>query len=258
MDKKTFLNMFQEYDKNYISSIFEDIELCKSIDVPICTKEFVTPDIYYKLKAEENKLGVTVLGSGAFEECERRVLCFSTDPRGKHFYDYKILKIINKSKFKVLSHKDYLGSLMALGLKRELFGDLVVNDSKCYLPVSSSVAEYILSNFNTVGKCPCEVVMINIEEEKIPAIDFEERFIIATSLRLDNIVASLCNISRSKAIELIDGGIVLLNYLCCSKKDKLIKEEDTITIRKYGKFKLKQVLGETAKGRLKLSFSKYR
>lgn len=89
MDKKTFLNMFQEYDKNYISSIFEDIELCKNIDVPICTKEFVTPDIYYKLKVEENKLGVTVLGSGSFEECERRYYASQQIPKGNTFMTIK-------------------------------------------------------------------------------------------------------------------------------------------------------------------------
>lgn len=257
MDKKTFLDMFREYDKNYISSLYEDIELCRNIDVPICTKEFVTPDIYYKLKEEESRLGVTVLGSGAFEECERRILCFSTTPEEAHFYEYQILKIVNKSKFKNLTHKDYLGSLMSLGIKRELFGDLVVSEAACYFPVSNTVADYIISNLSTVGSCPCEIQQVNLEEESIPNVNFEDKTVIVTSLRLDNVVSSICNISRSRALELIEGGMVLINYLSCNRKDKLVKVQDTITIRKYGKFKLRKELGETAKGRLKLSFGKY-
>ena len=257
MEKQEFLAMFNGYDKNYISSLYEDIKLCRNIECDIYTKEFVTPDIYYKLKKNEFKMGVTVSGYGVFEDCERRMICFSAGEYLDKYYEVDVIEIKNKSKFKVLSHKDYLGSIMALGIRRELFGDLVVDGDCCYLPASKLISKYILDNLITVGNSPCDLKIIDINKSNIPKINFEDKNIIVTSLRLDNMVSSICNISRSKSNVLIESGVVLINYLSCVKKEKLLDINDTITIRGYGKFKFVSIVGETGKGRIKVAIGKY-
>lgn len=257
MDKKTFLDMFKDYDRNYISSIYEDIQLCRNIEVPIYTKEFVTPDIYMNIKSNESRLGVFVHGTGVFEESERKILCFSTNTYETLDYDIHVIKIKNKSKFKELKHKDYLGSIMALGIKRNLFGDLIVHEDTCFVPMVSSVSEYVQDNLTTIGNCPCTIDKVDINNENIPKIEFEEKNIIVTSLRIDNIVPSICNISRTKGTELISNGSVLLNYLNCNRKDKLVEMKDTITIRGFGKYKVISIEGETSKGRIKLLIGRY-
>lgn len=258
MDKKAFLEMFKEQDKNYMSVLYEDIELCRNIGVPIYTKEFVTPDIFMKLKASENKLGVMVEGNGVFEECERRMIKFSTYQDSSVNFEFNVLLICNKSKFRNLTHRDYLGSVMALGIKRTLFGDLVVDGNRCFIPVASQVSNYIVENLNQIADCPCTVEILNDLEANIPKINFEERTIIATSLRIDNIIPGICNVSRAKGTELINGGAVLLNYQICDRKDKIVEINDTITIRGFGKFKVKTIIGETGKGRIKLLMGKYK
>lgn len=257
MDKKAFLDMFKNQDKNYISGLYEDIELCRNIEVPIYTKDFVTPDIYMKLKSSENKLGVMVQGNGVFDDCERKMVKFSTWKDSSEDYEFDVLIISNKSKFKELSHRDYLGAIMALGIKRNLFGDLVVEENKCFIPVASSVSNYILDNLNQIGNCPCTVEVFEKDKTQLPKINFNEKTIIATSLRVDNVVPGICNISRAKGTELINGGSVLLNYQICDRKDKIVEINDTITIRGFGKFKIKSSIGETGKGRIKLLVGKY-
>ncbi|MEG1256312.1 YlmH/Sll1252 family protein [Clostridium sp.] len=257
MDKRTFLETFKEHDKNYISSIYEDIYLCKTIGVPIYTKEFITPDIYVNLKKQGSRLGVTVHGNGVFDHSERKMLCFSTGVDIPSDYEVDIIKITNKSKFKNLSHKDFLGAIMSLGIKRSLFGDLVVKEDSCFVPIAKSVSPYIVGNLTTIGNCPCTIKEVDINSEIIPDINFEKKSIIATSLRLDNIIPSICNISRAKGTTLITSGAVLLNYLECDRKDKLIEINDTITIRGFGKYKLHTITGETGKGRIKLLIGKY-
>lgn len=257
MEKKTFLDIFKDHDKNYISSIYEDIELCKNIEISIYTKEFVTPDIYMNIKNNQSKLGVFVHGIGVFADCERKILCFSTNTYETLDYDIHVVKIKNKSKFKELKHKDYLGSIMALGVKRSLFGDLVVKGDACFVPMTRSVSQYVQDNLTTIGNCPCTIDRIDINSEDIPKIEFEEKIIMVTSLRLDNVVPSICNMSRAKGTDLISNGSVLLNYLKCNRKDKLIEMKDTITIRGFGKYKINSIEGETSKGRIKLLIGKY-
>ncbi|GAA0767475.1 YlmH/Sll1252 family protein [Clostridium subterminale] len=257
MDKKTFLDIFKDHDKNYISSIYEDIELCKNIEMPIYTKEFVTPDIYMNIKNNQGKLGVFVHGTGVFEDSERKMICFSINAYETLDYDIHVIKIKNKSKFKELKHKDYLGSIMALGVKRSLFGDLVVKGDACFVPMASSVSQYVQDNLTAIGSCPCSIDRVNINSEDIPKIEFEEKIIIVTSLRLDNVIPSICNMSRAKGTDLISNGSVLLNYLICNRKDKLIEMKDTITIRGFGKYKVNSIEGETSKGRIKLLIGKY-
>ena len=146
---------------------------------------------------------------------------------------------------------------MALGIKRNLFGDLVVEENKCFIPVASSVSNYILDNLSQIGNCPCTVEVFEKDKAQLPKINFDEKTIIATSLRVDNVVPGICNISRAKGTELINSGSVLLNYQICDRKDKIVEINDTITIRGFGKFKIKSSIGETGKGRIKLLVGKY-
>lgn len=257
MDKHEFINMFKEYDKNYIAALYEDIELCKKIDYDVYTKEFVTPDIYYKLKKNECRLGVNVSAEGYFQECERRVICFSIGESNNDYSEFHVVKISNKSRFRALMHRDYLGALMSLGVKRELFGDLVVDGDSCFLPVSMGIAQYISDNLTSVANCPCKVQLVDLDKEILPDIKFQDSIVLSSSLRLDNVVSGICNISRAKAVSLIDGGMVLVNYISCDRKDKLIEVNDTMTIRGYGKYKLRALAGETAKGRTRMQIGKY-
>ncbi len=257
MDKKAFLEMFRDQDKNYISSLYEDIELCRNIEVPIYTKEFVTPDIYMKLKASESKLGVRVNGNGVFEDCERRMIKFSVHIEESEDYEMNTIIITNKSKFKTLGHRDYLGSIMALGVKRNLFGDLVVEDNKCFVPIATSVYQYVVDNLTSIGNCPCSIKVMQRSVENLPKINFDERTIIVTSMRLDNVVPGICNLSRAKGTDFINSGAVLLNYQSCDRKDRVVEMNDTITIRGFGKFKVKSIIGETGKGRIKILIGKY-
>lgn len=257
MDKKNFLKHFDEYDSNYIANIYEDIKLCREIGISITTKEFITPDIYSKLSSLKNELGINIYSNGFFEDAERRILVFSTELDMDLFYHSTLLVIENKSKFKDLQHKDYLGSIMALGIKRNFIGDLIVKDSKCYVPVVDEISEYIIGNLDQVGRCPCTIRKFNGSNEELPSADFKELSIISTSFRLDSIVSSICNISRGKSSTMINSGQVLVNYIQCNEKNKEVKVMDTITIKGYGKYKVYSVTGETMKGRIKLVIRRY-
>jgi RNA-binding protein YlmH len=256
MEKNTFINSFIQWDKNYISNIYDNIMMCKITNNTTFTKEFVAPYIYNKLMLMENELGVKIFSYGVFEEAERKIIAFDLYEEPED-YPVDFIKISNKSKFKVLNHRDYLGTLMSFGLKREVFGDLLVVDDHCYVPVIKDITSYIISSLETIGNCPCEVEISNKDPKNIPQVKFDEKVIIITSLRLDNAVSGICNLSRNEVNALINNGSILINHLECVKRDKVIKPYDIITVRGYGKFKITEVLGETHKNRLKVAIKKY-
>jgi len=256
MDKNTFLNSFNQCEKNYISSLYDDMLLCEKINTVVFSKEFLIPYIYNKLIQLESALNVKILTYGVYEDCERKMVAFYTEDKPETF-PIDLLKITNKSKFKSLAHKDYLGSIMALGIKREMYGDFIVEDDHCYVPVVSEVTSYIMNNLTHLGNCPCKIDILDQDICNVPKLKFDTRTIIITSLRLDNVIPGICNITRGNGNTLISNGSVMINHIECMKKDKLIKPNDIVTIRGYGKYKVSDIVGETQKNRLKIAIKKY-
>lgn len=255
MDKKSFINAINFEDKNLLSNLFDKIKLAEKISKPVFTCEFYPPNVWRTVKDMSKNFSINIHVNGIFEDCERRMLCFSVEEPQE--YPIQLLRIENKSKFESLSHKDYLGAIMALGIKREKYGDLILVEDSCYAAVSEETSEYIIYNLDTIGRCPCKIEAIEYFNAQNITAKFENLVIHSTSMRVDCVISSLCNLSRSKAVDIIQGGKVLINYVDMHEKDKIIENGAVLTIRGYGKFKFIEELGSTQRGRLKLSMKKY-
>lgn len=255
IDKTVFLNLIECDDKNRLSSIYDKLLFAEKTNNTIHTEDFYPPNVWKALEKMSGNMDVDVYSNGVFKDAERRIISFSSDE--VWYYPIKLLKIINLSSFADLSHRDYLGGLMALGLKREKFGDLIIRDETCYLPVKEELSEYVMTNLKGVGSCPCKVEVVDIYDEIIPDFNFEEMSVIITSNRLDCIVSSLTRLSRTKAIEIIQNSKVLVDYVVVKDKDKNVEDEAIITIRGYGKFKYLGQSGVTGSGRKRVLFKKF-
>jgi RNA-binding protein YlmH len=256
MDKNMFLNSINHEDKNLISSIFNKMEIAMKTNKVVFTNDFLSPSIWNEISPICENYKIRSFAYGVFKDADRRMLAFSTLEEPKE-YPITLLTISNKSKFSKLEHKDYLGAIMSLGIKREKLGDLIIEDSKCYAPVCSDISSYIINNLSSIGNCPCAVSEHNYKLQELPERRFDTKIIISTSLRLDGMVAAICHISRSSSVQLIASGKILVNYSQCLKKDKIIKNDDTLTIRGYGKLRVKEIIGTTQKDRLKVEIKQY-
>lgn len=257
MNKKEFLNEFNYGDKEFLGSIYDKYILASKTNKNVFVNEFLTPRIWNKLYNICTNSQVNIAFWSSYEECERKLVMFYTE----YLYDQfpvNILKIKNKSnKFVTLTHRDYLGALMSLGIKREKLGDLVVRENVCYVPVLQDVSQYIIYNLDTIAKASCEVEIFSEEDIQFPNPIFKELNILTTSMRLDCIVSALTCESRSESCDIIQKGKVFLNYEEEIKKDRLVKENDILSIRRCGKFKIKNQYGSTQKDRLKIKVLKF-
>lgn len=255
MDKKTFLNKLQFINVSTASNIYEKILLAERTNSTIYTTEFQTPEVCKTLESLSCELGIRVSCYGFFEDAQRKIIAFSNEDIW--YYPIDLLKISTSNKFVKLAHKDYLGAVMALGIKREKLGDFILKNGECYLAVYNEITDYLKMNLTSVGKAACNVSILDLNSAEIPSYDFEKLNINISSLRIDCVVSAICNISRSKAEDYIKQGKVLVDYLEAIKKDRILKENCILTIKGHGKYKILEEVGLTGRGRVKIQVKKF-
>ena len=221
---------------------------------------FLTPAEQYELQhwASWYKTG-NLLFYGGFPGAERQAAFFLPDwfQEQDNPSEDVMACIRITAGFGTPGHRDYLGSILGLGIKREWIGDILISENTSYVLCLRPVHDTILSDFSHVSRfgVHCEEVPLQV----IPAQQRTVRKISFTvqSPRLDTIVGSVFGISRSHAARLITGGAVSLNYSECMKNDAVVKEGDVFSVRGYGKAKLLGSTGQSRKGRTFLEAERY-
>ena len=162
-----------------------------------------------------------------------------------------------KDKFTQMSHRDYLGSLMALGIKREMVGDIVVTEKGCHFFAVKSIAGYICENLKRTGRGSVNCSIIDIESLPQNEDNGKTVFSSVASLRLDCVVAAAFSMSRTAASEAINKGVVYVDNVQCFKSDYTLTEGSKIVLRGKGKALIEEITGQSKKGRMHLLIKKY-
>lgn len=156
-----------------------------------------------------------------------------------------------------LTHRDFLGSLMSLGIKREIVGDILVGSEISFIILQSSMCDYVLDNVNKIGNVGVKLNICDASEIIVSENRFEEKSDIVSSMRLDCVVSAFTNKSRSESEKLISSERVCVNDEIISSCSKNVSEGDIISIRSFGKYIVGPCNSKTKKGRLVLSYKKY-
>ena len=165
---------------------------------------------------------------------------------------------ISGSTYVNLTHRDYMGSILGLGLEREVVGDIVPRDDHSALIFSSEVtAEFIKGTLTKIGRDTVKISNFDIPAGYEIEKKLEEKLVIAASPRLDAVVAGFTGASRADAKSLCLGGFVDVNHLTEESPDRALGVGDTVSVRGYGKFIINSFAGETRSGRLRVSVKKY-
>lgn len=189
---------------------------------------------------------------GGYPEAERKVFGFSKD--GEKEVPLKVLRI--DGNLNGLTHRDFLGSILGLGITRENVGDICVGDS-CFVFALPKMAEYIKENLVSVGRIPVKCSLCDIDECHIEP-QFENISKSIASERADAVIAAAFNLSRGESCELIKKKLVFVNYGELSSPDKKIGEGDIISVRGKGKARIDSYGGQTKKGRIFINIRKYK
>lgn len=198
---------------------------------------------------------------GGTEGASRKMARFGDEDELYYTEDFPIdtVKIspLNIKFAEKLSHRDYLGAIMNLSVERELIGDIVIRDYDAFVFVRKNISGFICENLTRVKHTDvsCSISEFETSDELFTTQDIT---VISSSLRADCVICAVFNISRSSAEQLFNSKKVFINSSTVENNSKLIKENDTVSVRGFGKFIYKKEISATKKGRLKLLISIYR
>lgn len=209
---------------------------------------------------------------GGYDEAERRMPVFMPDYTGvtdeasllKYFQDYpnecplRVLEVkIPAIEKTAPGHRDYLGSLMGLGIKREKVGDIIVDPRGAQIIVAEDMAEYLRDNLSSVGRVTVTTSVTDINGLTPIEVKKEEKEYNVSSPRLDNVVSAVFSISRKSAQEAISRGLVFIDGIQTMKPDQQLKEGQKLVLRGKGKAIYEGISGKSRKGKDYIRIVKY-
>lgn len=216
--------------------------------------------------SELNVLNLLVKYSlwGGYEGAERVVACFGECGENQMHCSYPIscVKISPRSqKFAGrISHRDFLGALIGLGLCREVLGDIIVRENEGYVFCIDNISAYITENLTQVGRTAVECEMI----EDFAGQNFSGIFVrletcelIVASERLDAVISAAYFVSRSEALKMVNSEKVFINGRNILNASQKLSDGDIVSVRGYGRFIYDGVIHHTKKDRLVITVKKY-
>ena len=205
---------------------------------------------------------------GGFDDAERNVAVFMpeyiTDAPVDYFNicpdDDPIAVIeIEKDKFShALGHRDYLGALMGLGIKREMAGDIIVSENGCRMAVLAKIAPFVAENLGKAGRGTLKAKIIPPSQARdgVKAVGTPDSFTVS-SMRLDSVVKNAFRLSRGDASDAIESGVVYVNDVECTKPDKKIVGGDKIVFRRKGRIIVGDCSSVSKKGRIIVEITRF-
>lgn len=250
IDKNEYTEHIKDYEKKIeIRKILDKIEIVLNKHI-VQSTDFLDPYEIYLAKSILNKFeDLDYIVDGGYEDSERNIIII---------YPYYLLKEdigVPISSFKIsgdlkdVEHKDYLGSILNLGLKRKKVGDILVYESSGTILVKTEIRDFVVYNLKKVKNKNIEIHNHELDEIKAPKLDYKELNKFLVSLRLDSVISASFNLSRKKSMDIIKSENVKVNFEIIEKPSKEIEEGDMVSVRGFGRFILYEIKGRSKSNR---------
>lgn len=195
------------------------------------------------------RLNIPFILFGGCASAERCVAAFGF---GSEDFEFPISVIkaepVSKKFADKLSHRDFLGSLMGLGIKREVIGDIIISNNTGYIFCLNSMADYICRNLCKVKHTSINCIAVDKLSAEITE-NFIDKEVIVSSIRIDTVIAGVYNFSRSAVKEYFLNRKVFVNSTLCENFSYILKDGDIVSVRGKGRFIFCQVRGSTKKNK---------
>ena len=192
---------------------------------------------------------------GGFSGAERKKAKIISNEYYDVDYDIVCLKAKFNNKFNKIEHRNILGAIHNLGINFNRFGDIIVLENEVYIFVDEEIADVIAMEFTKAGRVNLNFERINLTDVSIEK-KYEDFEIVSSSFRLDSLVAKITNKSRSKIKEFLEQDFIKLNHVIVRNGEKNCALEDVISIRKYGRFVVKEYKQNKKSLKFRITISK--
>lgn len=247
-------------DELLLSQLDDKADECERKSVMACTDFLDLRKQSIAVKYLKYKRDVRWILYGGYSEAERKIIVFLPfyiDDFGEYIKDNPdenplYIFRADKDNFSTLGHRDYLGALTGLGLKREKLGDIIVDEKGCTFFAKPSVSNYIAENFTQAGRGTLSVYPLDSFSDFTYEPNVKEKCCFVQTPRLDSVCSAVFSVSRSKASEFIEKGLVFLDDEQILKPDRRVSAGQKVVIKGKGRAVIKDDSSKSKKGRTAL------
>ncbi|WP_378952069.1 RNA-binding protein [Pelosinus sp. sgz500959] len=199
-----------------------------------------------------------LVSNGGYHGAERvKVIFLNEEFRGTPDAKIEALAVTWDERYYELTHRDVLGALMGLGIKREIIGDIIMRGHGCQIIVDSSLSGFIIQDFKMIGAAPVTVSSLGLSDIAPREEKTKEIRTTVSALRLDVVAAAGFGTSRTTMSDEIGIGKLKVNWQDAKNSAKAIKVGDIISMRGRGRVEVCEVLGQTKKGRTSILLKRF-
>ena len=231
----------------------------KALKTGFAHSKFLSPAEAAELsRAYSTRRDIRFIADGGFEGAERVIVLF-LQPDWGSFEREEVLAAVElrHRRQDTVRHQDVLGSVLGLGLSREVMGDILIEPGRAVFVCLASIADYVIDRIEKLGRVGVSPQRIHLSDLPVLGDSLSEKQLTVASLRLDALCAASFRLSRGEAAQAIEAGLVRLNYQPCLSTSKTVEEGAIISLQGRGRVKLMSVMSVTKKGRLRLTLGFY-
>lgn len=208
---------------------------------------------------ENPALGYNAAYFGGYDGAARKIFGVFPEWQEAELEDFPIDIIRFTKKYpKELTHRDYMGTVLSLGIERRMIGDILVSGDGAFMFVSKSISGHITAQVEKIANCGVKTEIVKADEVKIPKQEFDDLFKVVASMRLDAVISAITNSSRSEALAIIKSSRVAVNHKEITDGAKVVAAGDTLSVRGFGRFVIFEEGKRTGSGKLHVHIKKYR
>ncbi|TCT26852.1 RNA-binding protein YlmH [Melghiribacillus thermohalophilus] len=249
---------FREEEKSFIDQVLSWKEEVEQSYIPKLT-DFLDPreqHIFQSIVGQHSDFKLHFFGGGEQTERKRGILAPYYENLTEDDFHIGLLEASYPNKFVQITHRDVLGSLMSLGIKRKKLGDIIIHNDRIQILCDQEISTFLRFHLTGIRKAKVEFC----EKELRDFRPSQEEWIIisgtVSSLRLDAVISEIYQVSRQKAIDWIKKGAVKVNFRIVENPAFQVEEGDLFSIRKKGRSKFQAIHGKTKKGKWKMTAAK--
>lgn len=261
LHKMTLDDIYQHFRPEEYAFIHKIDHLAQYVEntYSFITTEFLNPREFKILESVLERRGSHYYTSGQYFQTEYVKVIIAPEYYQLDMADFNLslIEIKYNAKFNHLTHAKIMGTLLNyLGVKRSILGDILVEEGCAQVLVDSQMTNHLVHSVTKIGTASVQLAEVPLSKLLTPKQDIQKLTVIASSLRLDKILATILKISRTQSTKLIEADKVKVNYATVNRVSEQLVEGDLISVRGYGRFTLNHNLGLTKNQKYKLEVDK--
>ncbi|EKN66357.1 RNA-binding S4 domain-containing protein [Neobacillus bataviensis LMG 21833] len=244
------MNIYQHFrpeEREYIDQVIDWKNYVETHYTPKLT-DFLDPREQHILKmliGENGDVRYSLFGGTEGVERKRAYIFPDYLAASEDDFQISLFGIEYPAKFVTIEHRQVLGTLMSLGLKRGKFGDILMKDGRIQLFAAKGISDFIKSNIESIGRAGVKLVETDITHAIAAKELWNEQDLTVSSLRLDTVISGIYHISRQKSLTYIQHGLVKVNWTVTENPSFACEAGDMISVRGHGRAKIIGIDGKT-------------